>query len=143
VTSPEPALAVGAIVVHEGRLLLVRRLRPPAAGTWTVPGGRVEPGETLTEAVAREVLEETGLTVEVGDLAGWVERAGEGYHFVILDFLARVAGDRVEPVPGDDAADARWVEPEVLSELPLVAGLADFLRDHGIWPSPGPSLGDG
>ncbi len=128
----QPVLAVGAVVLHEGRLLLVRRMQPPAVGAWSVPGGRVEPGETLTAAVAREVLEETGLLVAVDELVGWVERTGDAYHFVILDFFAHVLGDDLEPVAGDDAGEARWVEAADLDELPLVAGLADFLRDHGV-----------
>jgi len=105
-----PEVAVGAVVVDDGRLLLVRRGSGVAAGKWSLPGGRVEPGETLVEAVAREVREETGVPVTVGGFAGWAERIGDEpapYHFVILDFFATATGSR-EAVAGDDAIDARW-----------------------------------
>lgn len=128
----EPVLAVGAVVTAEDRLLLVRRGRPPGSGLWSLPGGRVEPGETLEQAVAREVAEETGLDVEVGDLVGFVERRGEGYWFLILDFVALVRGDGADPVPGDDAAEAAWFTLQELRGLPLVEGLMGFLTEHGI-----------
>src|SRR6478736_247546 len=86
-----PIVAVGAFVFDaENRVLLVERGRPPGVGLWTVPGGKLEYNETLAQAVAREVREETGLVVEVGTLACVVERTGEDYHFVILDYFARV-----------------------------------------------------
>ena len=78
--SPRPEVAVGAIAVDDDRLLLVRRGHGPAAGLWSVPGGRVEPGETLAEAVVRELGEETGLEGVAEQFVGWVERIGEGYH---------------------------------------------------------------
>lgn len=126
-----PRLAVGAVVVARDRILLVRRATEPAAGKWSVPGGRVEEGETLEEAVRREVKEETGLDVEVGDLLGFVETASTSYHFVICDFLAVVTGGE-EPRAGDDACEVAWVEREAAGELDLVEGLRDFLVGHGI-----------
>ena len=81
-----PQVAVGAVCRHDDALLLIRRGRGPAAGEWSVPGGRVEPGETLHEAVVRETLEETGLEVVVDRFLGWVERISDEYHYVILDF---------------------------------------------------------
>ena len=128
-----PVLAVGGIVRHGRALLVVRRGRPPGAGLYSLPGGRVEEGETLEEAVAREVREETGIDVATTELVGFVERRGEGYHFLILDYLADpLDRSRLEPRSGDDAAEARWVLLDEVGSLPLVEGLAGFLRDHGI-----------
>lgn len=130
---PEPVLAVGAVVESGGALLMVRRGHCPGEGLWSLPGGKVEPGESLEEAVAREVREETGLDVRVGELVGWVERRGEGYHFVILDFAATVEGSSPnEPQAGDDAAEAAFVERSRLRELALVPGLLDWLAEHGL-----------
>jgi 8-oxo-dGTP diphosphatase len=128
---PRPELCVGAIAVHDGRLLLVRRGRPPGAGRWSVPGGRVERNELLAEAVARELYEETGLVGVCGPLVGWVERFAEDRHFVILDFEVTVLDD-TGAVAGDDAAEVRWVPRADVVELDLVDGLAEFLADHGI-----------
>jgi 8-oxo-dGTP diphosphatase len=125
-----PEVAVGAVVVDDGSLLLVRRGRGPAAGEWSVPGGRVERGETLAEAVVREVAEETGLEVVCGPLLGWVERIGDDHHHVILDFEATLLGGAL--VAGDDAAEAAWVPAGEVTDLRLVDGLAEFLADHGI-----------
>jgi 8-oxo-dGTP diphosphatase len=128
-----PEVAVGAVCVQADALLLVRRGRGPAAGEWAVPGGRVEWGETLHEAVVRETAEETGLEVVVDRFLGWVERLGDTYHYVILDF-AVTALDPARPlVAGDDAAEAAWVPVPELSELRLVGGLHEFLRDVGVW----------
>ena len=128
-TSSSPQVAVGAVAVHDGALLLVRRGRGPAAGEWSVPGGRVEPGETLQVAVVREVLEETGLEVVVDRFLGWVERIRDAYHFVILDFAVTVLDSSVQAVAGDDAAEVAWVPLHELSELRLVDGLYEFLRE--------------
>jgi 8-oxo-dGTP diphosphatase len=129
-----PAVCVGGVALHDGNLLLIRRGHGPAAGEWSVPGGRVEHGETLAEAVTREVREETGLESVCGEFLGWVERIDDedlGPHFVILDFEVTVL-DETEPVGGDDAAEARWVPLDQVIELNLVDGLAEFLHEHGI-----------
>ena len=126
-----PELCVGAIAVDEDQILLVRRGRGPAQGEWSVPGGRVEAGETLAEAVVRELAEETGLTGVCDSLAGWVERVGDGFHHVILDFHVTII-DGSDPVAGDDAAEVAWVPLSQLSDLKLTEGLAEFLHDHGI-----------
>ena len=127
-------VAVGAVVRRADELLLVRRGREPGAGEWSVPGGRVEPGELLVEAVVRELREETGLRGVCGPLVGWVERISEDHHFVILDFEVTVTGD-LAPTAGSDAAEARWWPVAEVASLPLVEGLAEFLYDHGVIPT--------
>ena len=127
-------VAVGAIVRRGDELLLIRRGHEPAAGEWSVPGGRVEPGEMLMEAVTRELHEETGLHGVCGPLVGWVERIGDDRHFVILDFEVTVAGD-LTPSAGSDAAEARWWPVSEVAKLQLVEGLAEFLHDHGVIPT--------
>ena len=128
-------VAVGAIAVDENRLLLIRRGHGPGAGLWSFPGGRVEPGETLHEAVVREAFEETGLEVVVDRFVGYVERFGDDpapYHFVIMDFAVTVLDPEQSPVAGDDAAEAIWVPFEDVGDLRLVTGLYEFISDHGI-----------
>jgi ADP-ribose pyrophosphatase YjhB (NUDIX family) len=123
-------------IVHDGagRLLLVRRGRPPSAGSWSIPGGRCLPGEDPAVACVREVAEETGLAVEVVRLAGTVERAApDGAIYVIDDFACRLLGGTL--AAGDDAADARWVTRAELDELPLVPGLMAALAGWGQLPS--------
>jgi 8-oxo-dGTP diphosphatase len=123
---------VGGIVTDPaGRLLLIKRGHDPEAGRWSLPGGRVERGETDQQAVVRELHEETGLRVECGPLAGSVERPGrDGDVVVIRDYRATVAGGALQP--GDDAADARWVSPAELASLPLSSGLAEALTEWGV-----------
>jgi 8-oxo-dGTP diphosphatase len=122
---------VGAIV-HDaaGRLLMIRRATEPGKGLWSLPGGRVEPGETDVSAVAREVLEETGLEVRVGALIGTVHRPAPNGVFVIHDYAAEVTGGRLHA--GDDAADAGWVDKPAFYRLErrnlLVPQLAETLR---------------
>jgi 8-oxo-dGTP diphosphatase len=137
VTPPDarPVVAVGAIIVADDRMLLVQRGNEPGRGKWSVPGGRVEPGEQLRQAVVREVREETGLAVIVGDLAGWVERISDDHHLVILDFFAGPVERERALTAGDDAADARWVPFAEVAGLDLVDGLLDFLRGVGSLPA--------
>jgi 8-oxo-dGTP diphosphatase len=126
-----PFLAVSAAIVRDGRVLVVRRARPPAQGLFTLPGGVVEAGETMVEAVVREVREETGIAVEPVTLAGHREvvmRGADGRverHFVILAFAARwVAG---EPSLSNEIAEARWVRAAELSDLQTTEGLAEIV----------------
>jgi 8-oxo-dGTP diphosphatase len=126
-----PILAVSAAIIRDGKVLIVCRARPPAAGLYTLPGGGVEVGETLIEAVVREVREETALAVEPVALAGYREaiaRDGDGRverHFVILPFAARwIAG---EPVLSDELSEAMWVDPPALAGLNTTAGLAEIV----------------
>lgn len=130
-TTARPELCVGAIAVDDDRILLIRRGHGPAQGLWSVPGGRVEGGETLAEAVVRELAEETGLEGVCESLVGWVERIGEGYHYVILDFSVTILAGG-DPSAGSDAAEAAWVQLDQVADLALTDGLAEFLHDHGI-----------
>src|SRR5438105_15806588 len=103
-----PQVCVGAIAVANDALLLIKRGRAPSTGLWSGPGGRVEPGETLAEAVVRELAEETGIEAVCDHFVGWVERIGTEHHYVILDFRVTVLDAR-DPVAGDDADEAAWV----------------------------------
>ncbi len=130
-----PRVGVGAVVLHESRVLLVKRGRPPGVGKWSLPGGLVHLGETARAAAAREVAEECGLKVRVVDVAGVVERvvrdeAGRiRYHYVLVDFLAFPDSvDSTRVAPGSDAADARWVEIDRVTELDVTEGLVDMIR---------------
>lgn len=126
-----PFLAVSAAIVRDGKVLVVRRARRPALAIYTVPGGVVETGETLAEAVVREVREETSLTIEPVALAGHREvimRDAQGAverHFVILCFAARWLSG--EPVLNDELDDARWLEPAALTGLETTEGLAEIV----------------
>lgn len=109
-----PRVAVGAVVLDESvpgekRILLVRRARPPMAGQWSLPGGRLEFGERIDEAVRREVFEESGLVVQVGPLVEVVEAIHPPYHYVILDYACRRTGGELRA--GDDASDVIFVRP--------------------------------
>ena len=123
--------AGGVVVDADGRLLLVRRGRPPAVGSWTVPGGRCEPGEEPAAACVREVAEETGLAVRVSAWVGRVERdAPGGGTYVIDDFACELVGGTLRA--GDDATDARWFAVAELATLPLVPGLLEALSGWGV-----------
>lgn len=118
-----------------GRLLLIRRGHPPAQGQWSVPGGRVEAGESDTAAVIREVLEETGLHVHVGAHLGTVLRDGPGSQiYDIRDYACALAVPGTTPVAGDDAAEVRWVDRSELDELDLTEGLREHLAHWGALP---------
>jgi 8-oxo-dGTP diphosphatase len=133
VTAPRPEICVGGVAVVDEHLLLVRRGHGPAAGQWSVPGGRVEWGETLAEAVVREVAEETGIEAVCGPLLGMVEHIDDDHHFVILDFTVTTL-ELADAVAGGDAAEAAWVPLHEVTDRALVPGLAEFLADHGILP---------
>jgi 8-oxo-dGTP diphosphatase len=123
---------VGAIIKDPGgRLLLIKRGHPPQAGRWSLPGGRVEPGETDQQAVIREIREETGLQIRCDQLVGSVQRDSPPDAVLeIKDYAATVTGGSL--VAGDDAAEARWVSPAELGSLLLTTGLAETLAGWGV-----------
>jgi len=124
-----PQLAVSAVIFRDGQILLVRRARSPGKGFYSLPGGRVEFGESLHTALHREVDEETGLRIEILGLAGWREvlpAAGGGGHYLIMSFAARWL-DR-EPVLNDEHDDFTWRAPDALGDLKLTGGLEEVAR---------------
>lgn len=128
-----PRVGVGVIVLHQGRVLLVRRGRAPALGLWSVPGGLVDLGETTVEAARREVEEECGIGVRIAGLVGVLDRVtrdADGrvrYHWVLVDYLAFPESN--DPIKaGSDAAEVRWVTIEEVERLPITEGLADMIR---------------
>ncbi len=126
---------VGAVIKDGGgRLLLIRRGHEPGAGLWSLPGGRIEPGETDEQAVVREVREETGLRVDCGRLLGRAELPGpDGAVIDVGDYLAVVTGGQL--AAGDDADDARWVTAAEMDRLPLTKGLAGYLAEWDAYPA--------
>jgi 8-oxo-dGTP diphosphatase len=131
--TPDPALrpqlAVSAVIFREGKVLLVRRARSPGKGFYSLPGGRVEHGESLHQALAREVDEETGLRIDIVGLAGWREvlpGASAGGHYVIMSFAARWAA--LEPVLNDEHDDYKWLEPGHFGDLKLTGGLLEVVE---------------
>lgn len=127
-----PLVGVGAVIVADNRVLLVRRGQPPLLGQWSLPGGVLECGETLRDAVVREACEETGLVMETGEMLGVYERiirSQDGrvrYHYVLIDFLCRPAGGDLKA--GSDAADVRWFPPVELPGLKLPADTLDVIQ---------------
>jgi ADP-ribose pyrophosphatase YjhB (NUDIX family) len=124
-----PQLAVSAAIFRESRVLLVRRARSPGKGFYSLPGGRVEFGESLHQALAREVDEETGLKIDIVDLAGWREvlpSTGGGGHYLIMSFAARWRAN--EPVLNDEHDDFKWLLPTALGDLRLTGGLPEVLE---------------
>ncbi len=125
---------MGAVVVHDGALLMVRRASDPARGLWSIPGGRVEQGEYLSAALRREVAEETGLEIEPGELIGIFEIVGDEEHFVILDYRATVA-EKADPLPGSDVSDARWVAFDEVPSLECTPRLIETLTAWSVLTS--------
>jgi 8-oxo-dGTP diphosphatase len=127
-----PRIGVGAVILHEDKILLVRRGKSPSFGKWTLPGGLVELGETTTEAIAREIVEECGIKIRVVDVAGVITRVVRDdddrirYHYVLVDYLAYP--DSMDVVAGSDAAEAQWFEIERLTDLDTTPGLLDMIR---------------
>jgi 8-oxo-dGTP pyrophosphatase MutT (NUDIX family) len=124
----------GAVVRRDdGRILVIRRAHAPARGRWSIPGGRVEPGEDLATAAAREVHEETGLTVVIGRALGRLALPAGDDEYDVTDFAATVVGDPDAAVAGDDADDVRWVDREELGVLETSPHLVPTLGQWGVW----------
>jgi 8-oxo-dGTP diphosphatase len=124
-----PQLAVSAAIFRDGKILLVRRARSPAKGFWSLPGGRVEFGESLHSALHREVDEETALKIEIVGLSGWREvlpGPPGGGHYLIMSFAARWAAG--EPVLNEELDDFRWLAPDDLGDLKLTSGLQEMIQ---------------
>ena len=123
---------MGAVILHEDKVLLVRRGQSPSFGKWSLPGGLVELGETTVEAIAREIMEECSIKIRVVDVAGVITRVVKDdagrirYHYVLVDYLAYPYSMNV--VAGSDAGDAQWVEIERVAELDTTQGLLDMIR---------------
>lgn len=127
---PLPAIGVSAIVFDaEERVLLARRGQPPAQGLWHAPGGKLEPGESLIEACRREVKEETGIDVVIGPIMAVVERRLEGFHYVVIDFLARLQDPANTAChPADDVLEVAWVAEHRLGDYHIAEGLLPILE---------------
>ena len=127
-----PRVGVGAVVLDAGRVLLVRRGKPPLMGKWSLPGGMVELGETTRQAVEREIAEECGLAIRVGEVVGILDRVvhdAEGrirYHWVLVDYVAFVESGTL--CAASDADEAQWVEVDAVERLETTDGLMDMIR---------------
>jgi ADP-ribose pyrophosphatase YjhB (NUDIX family) len=126
---PHPQLAVSAAIFRDGKILLVRRAKSPAKGFYSLPGGRVEFGETLHTALHREVGEETALKIDIVGLAGWrevVPGVGGGGHYLIMSFAARWLAH--DPVLNDEHDDFKWLAPDALGDLKVTGGLQEIIE---------------
>ena len=128
-----PRVAVGAIVIKDNRILLVKRSKPPGEGLWAIPGGRVELGETLQKAAEREIMEETGVTIQAENPVYTFEviepdNTGKPrFHYVIVDLTAEYV--KGELSPSDDASEARWITPQELEDLPVSEATTEVLKN--------------
>lgn len=128
----KPRIAVGAVVIHQNRVLLVQRGKAPAKGEWSIPGGSVELGETLRQAVEREIFEETGIKIRAGDIIHTFESIHHDpngrveFHYVILDYSAQYLSGN--PVPQDDVLAARWISPRDSGKLHVNPNTVKLLK---------------
>ncbi|HEX7360487.1 MAG TPA: NUDIX hydrolase [Bryobacteraceae bacterium] len=129
---PRPVVGVGALILNDGRVLLVERGKEPLRGWWSLPGGGVELGERLEDALIREVYEETNLRVETGPIATVFERLmpdASGaceYHYVLIDFYCRVTGGELRA--GSDSSRAEWFDIDALADLPITVGTREVIE---------------
>jgi ADP-ribose pyrophosphatase len=128
-----PQVAIGAVVIRDGRVLLVKRKNPPSQNLWAIPGGRVKAGEPLIDAVKREILEETGINVKVGqvvhvfDLIESNKSKDKLIHYVIIDYKAEYISGEIKA--GDDALDVRWVSGDEIDQIPINDTSLKLLKD--------------
>lgn len=126
-----PICCVGAVLVRNQKILLIQRKNSPAKNLWSIPGGRLNQGESWQAAVEREVREETALVASCGSLIGWVERKYDDRRYLIADF--QIEADNLEEAsPGDDAIDLVFASRRQLGELELTPGLIEFLTQHTV-----------
>ena len=125
--SEVPLIGVGVVIIEEGRLLLIKRGNEPGKGLWAVPGGKVRIGETLEAAARREASEETGLDVDVGEVAWVGEHITDTRHIVLIDFYATATGGYL--AASDDAAEAEWVELDMVDSYPLTPTMHDLIEE--------------
>ncbi|MEQ1559074.1 MAG: NUDIX hydrolase [Methyloglobulus sp.] len=126
---PIPSIGVGGLLFNKHQqVLLIKRNQPPAKGLWSLPGGRLEPGETLVAACRREYSEETNLDINVKHIVALVERKLEGFHYVIIDyFVELVDEEKYTPIAQSDVADAKWINLNELAHYDIVEGLLDII----------------
>ena len=127
---PVPQIGVGGIVFNDrGAVLMIKRNQKPALGQWSVPGGKLAPGETLQDACRREVNEETGLEIRIGHVVAVVERRIENFHYIIIDFMATLTPEGLKvPRACSDVDEARWIQVKKLEKYDLVEGLEKIIR---------------
>ncbi len=129
-----PRICVGAVVFKDNRVLLVKRKNPPSKGMWAIPGGRVELGESLKQAAQREIMEETGIHIQVDEpiyIFESIQKDEKGriaFHYIIIDMVARYKKGNISP--GDDALDARWISEDELKTLKVNQSTKDFLKEY-------------
>ncbi len=123
-----PLVAVGGVILSDNKVLLVQRSKPPNKGSWAIPGGKVEYGETLREALKREMKEELNVEIEPKDLIGVIEIIKEGFHYVILDFLCEIKLGKI--MAGSDALDAKFFTLEEMSKIPISPTTIEMMRRY-------------
>ena len=125
-----PVVAVGAVIVLDNRILLVKRKYPPAKGLWAIPGGRIKWGESLQQAAEREIFEETSINIKAGDVVyvfDYIQNENnKEFHFVIIDLDAEYISGR--PIAGDDAEEVRWISMDHISKLKIAESTLKFLK---------------